>query len=60
MRWLDSITNSVDVNWSRLWKIVEDRAAWCLSGLKRVGHHLVTEQQYHGGFTVHVLSLSCV
>ena len=28
MRWLDSITNSVDTNLSRLWDIVEDRGAW--------------------------------
>ena len=27
-RWLDSITNSVDVNFSELWEIVEDRGAW--------------------------------
>ena len=29
MRWLDSITNSVDMNWSKLQEIVEDRGAWC-------------------------------
>ena len=29
MRWLDSITVSVDVNLSKLQKIVEDREAWC-------------------------------
>ena len=28
MKWLDSITDSVDMNLSKLCKIVEDRGAW--------------------------------
>ena len=27
VRWLKSITNSIDMNLSKLWKIVEDRGA---------------------------------
>ena len=42
MRWLDSITDSVDMNLSKLREIVEDRGAWCASattqGLKNNNH----------------------
>ena len=28
-RWLDSITNTKDMNLSKLWERVKNRAAWC-------------------------------
>ena len=46
MRWLDSITNPVAVNLSKLWEIVEDGGNWCAAvhGSQRVRHDLVTEK----------------
>ena len=29
MKWLDSITDAVDLNLSKLWETVKDRRAWC-------------------------------
>ena len=50
MGWLDSITDSVDINLSKLWEIVKGRRTWhaAVRGvIKR--HNLVTEQQQQQG-----------
>ena len=47
MRWLDSTTDSVDMNFSKLREIVKNGEAWCavVHGVKRVRHDLATKQQ---------------
>ena len=47
MSWLDSITNPMGMNLSKLWEIVEDSRAWhaVVHRLQTVGHDSVTEQQ---------------
>ena len=47
MRWLDSITDSMEMNFSKLWQMVEDGEPGVQQsgGSQRAGQGLATKQQ---------------
>jgi len=47
MRWLDGITDAMNMNLGKLWEMVRDREAWCTAAhvVTNVRHNSATEQQ---------------
>ena len=47
MKWLDGISDSMDMSLSKVQEMVKDREAWRAQfmGLQKVGDNLVTERQ---------------